>query len=327
MRRYSRQLTMTAVLLVAVAGGATWLLWPKNSGGNESGKGGGDRGGPAGQGGVKGTPSPLQTNVDAEKVCKEGLDLVRQDKLIAARGKLSEAFFSGKLSDKQQSKIIPVMTELAEKTLLSGACYDHDPYVLRLTVAKGQTLEGLTKKWQLRVPWRMIVKINDDVASAKSVRVGQGVTAIQGPFHAIVSNSRFTMDVYLQREKLPKVFVKRFTVGVGGKKDPTPEGTWFVTLGKKQEKTPWFPSASSPITGMIRWNEPGYPLGKKGYWIALTGRDEKIKHVTGIGIHGTNDLTSIGKAQSIGCIRMRDEDIEWTFAMLYEKWSTVTVQP
>ena len=219
------------------------------------------------------------------------------------------------------------MTKLADKTLLSGACYDYDPYVVRLTVAKGQTLEGLTKKLDLRVPWRMIVQINDDVTSAKSVRAGQGVTAIQGPFHAIVSNSRFTMDVYLQRDDLPKVFVKRFTVGVGGEKNPTPEGTWSVTKGKKQEKTPWFPPSSSPIKRMIRWGEPNYPFGKKGYWIALTGKDQKIKHITGIGIHGTHDPTSIGKAQSIGCIRMRDADIEWVFAMLYETWSTVLVTP
>ena len=78
---------------------------------------------------------------------------------------------------------------------------------------------------------------------------------------------------------------------------------------------------------MIRWGQPGYPFGKKGYWIALTGKEEKIRHIRGIGIHGTNDPTSVGKAQSIGCIRMRDADIEWVFAMLHETVSTVQIAP
>jgi lipoprotein-anchoring transpeptidase ErfK/SrfK len=45
-----------------------------------------------------------------------------------------------------------------------------------------------------------------------------------------------------------------------------------------------------------------------------------------LGIHGTNDPTSIGKRVSQGCIRMRNEDVEALFEILPEG-ATVTVQP
>ena len=42
-------------------------------------------------------------------------------------------------------------------------------------------------------------------------------------------------------------------------------------------------------------------------------------------MHDTNDQSSVGKAVSLGCIRLADGDIDLLFAMLYEKWSTVTI--
>ena len=38
-------------------------------------------------------------------------------------------------------------------------------------------------------------------------------------------------------------------------------------------------------------------------------------------------MTQPGKASSMGCIRLADDDIEMLFAMLYEYWSKVTILP
>ncbi|MCJ7777874.1 MAG: L,D-transpeptidase, partial [Sedimentisphaerales bacterium] len=70
-----------------------------------------------------------------------------------------------------------------------------------------------------------------------------------------------------------------------------------------------------------------YPLGKEGFWISLVGTDANTIAANGYGIHGTNDPNSIGKASSLGCIRLADADIDLVFNLLYEEWSTVQVVP
>ena len=48
-------------------------------------------------------------------------------------------------------------------------------------------------------------------------------------------------------------------------------------------------------------------------------------HAMLMGIHGTIDPNSIGKQESLGCIRMRNEDVAIVFEMLVDSKSTVTV--
>ena len=55
--------------------------------------------------------------------------------------------------------------------------------------------------------------------------------------------------------------------------------------------------------------------------------DDATRRFDGYGIHGTNDPASIGKAASLGCVRLSDPDIDFVYSLLYEKWSTVEVRP
>jgi len=50
----------------------------------------------------------------------------------------------------------------------------------------------------------------------------------------------------------------------------------------------------------------GNPNGLGAAWIGLSGNG-----TNGIGIHGTNDPTSIGTFASDGCVRMRNKDALW----------------
>ena len=122
--------------------------------------------------------------------------------------------------------------------------------------------------------------------------------------------------------------MRRLRVGTG-KDGSTPVGMWQVSLGRKMKYADWTPPPSSHLRPKrIRWGEPGYPLGRMGYWLGLEGtQGNPYTAEHGFGIHGTHDTSSIGKASSMGCIRLTDKDIEHVYAMLYPKWSKVAIRP
>ena len=71
---------------------------------------------------------------------------------------------------------------------------------------------------------------------------------------------------------------------------------------------------------------PDWPVYLSSHGLEGTqGNPYTAEH--GFGIHGTHDASSIGKASSMGCIRLTDKDIEHVYAMLYPKWSKVAVRP
>jgi lipoprotein-anchoring transpeptidase ErfK/SrfK len=66
---------------------------------------------------------------------------------------------------------------------------------------------------------------------------------------------------------------------------------------------------------VIDGDDPQNPLGPR--WLDLGNS---------YGIHGTIDPASIGKAESRGCIRMRNQDVKEVFDML-GVGSEVTIRP
>ena len=248
-------------------------------------------------------------------------------KLIEARSVLSAAYFSGTLTAPQEAKAREALTKLAEQTIFSPIVYEGDPYAISYMLNPGEVLDKVERKLELHVPTQLVLKINN-ISDASRIRAGQKIKMIQGPFHAIVDKSDFTLDIYLQREGLEKIFVKRFAIGLG-KDGSTPTGMWHVAKGRKNLKPVYYPTADSPNhdKGPIAYGAPGYVFGTKGMWIGLEGLEASNKTLDNYGIHSTNHPESIGKAESEGCIRMVDDDIEWVFSLLYEVWSTVQIKP
>ena len=266
-------------------------------------------------------PPPLPEDVTVQR----GLQLMESGKLLEARRVLSGLLLSGRLNETQAEQARTAATRLAEETLLSPQFYEGDPYAFQYTFVSGDTLNRVEREMKLHVPAQLILRVNG-IAQGSAIRAGQSVKMIQGPFHAVVSKGNFTLDVYLQREGMEKVFIKRMRVGLGAD-GSTPVGAWKVGLGKKMINATWFPPASSPVHQALRPGDPNYPLGKSGYWIGLVGTDPNTSSCEGYGLHGTNDPNSIGRAVSLGCIRLADPDIELVFSVLYEEWSTVQVVP
>ena len=101
-------------------------------------------------------------------------------------------------------------------------------------------------------------------------------------------------------------FFKRYRVGTG-RFDRTPTGT-FAVADRIMEPVWWRPDGKT-----ILYGDKENILGTR--WLALqaTGTTEAIK---GYGIHGTWDDSSIGKAESSGCIRLKNADVEELFVLV-----------
>jgi lipoprotein-anchoring transpeptidase ErfK/SrfK len=92
-----------------------------------------------------------------------------------------------------------------------------------------------------------------------------------------------------------KRIVKVYDVAVGKSSTPSPHGAFRVV--NRVPNPTWY--SPGKVVGPGKQN----PLGTR--WIGL--------NVKGYGIHGTNVPSSIGKAASHGCVRMRQHDIEELF--------------
>jgi hypothetical protein len=110
--------------------------------------------------------------------------------------------------------------------------------------------------------------------------------------------------VSIPDRKLALVFegrtVKVYSIAVGAAQSPSPEGE-FKVINRIENPTYYKP-------GTVIEPGPENPLGTR--WIGLNRK--------GYGIHGTNVPSSIGKAASHGCIRMRQQDLEELFTVLRE---------
>ncbi len=92
--------------------------------------------------------------------------------------------------------------------------------------------------------------------------------------------------------------VKTYKVAVGADKTPSPSGIFTVI---NQAKDPVYIHEGKVIAP-----GKGNPVGTR--WLGLS--------IKGYGIHGTNIPSSIGKAASHGCIRMKQKDIEELYALI-----------
>lgn len=98
-----------------------------------------------------------------------------------------------------------------------------------------------------------------------------------------------------------------YPIAVGARSTPSPDGDFVIV---NHAKDPTYRHGDMEM-------EPGKdnPLGSR--WMGL--------NLKGYGIHGTNVQSSIGKASSHGCFRMRKRDVEELYSLV-EIGDTVTVR-
>ncbi len=242
----------------------------------------------------------------------QAMELLNQPtpKIIEARDRLNEllpmaqgqelVFIKGKLA------------ELSDKWLFSKLVYPEDKLTASYKVAPGDMLSTIGKK--RNVPYEILMQINN-MAKPEALQSGVAIKVINGPFHARVYRSTFTMDLYLQN-----TYVKSFSVGLGKQGMETPTGRWRVKEGGKLIQPIW----TDPVSGKTYHPEdPDYPLGSR--WIALEGIEGNAVGKKGFAIHGTKNPEQIGTPGSQGCIRLHNGNAILVYNLMMPGQSLVDV--
>ncbi len=238
--------------------------------------------------------------------------------LIGARSLLNSALLSGSLSPSDIDSVKKQMAEINQTLVFSPKQFPNDPLGGVYTVKSGDRLAAIGNAHQ--IPFELLLPLNR-MTNAKMLKYGQTLKVINGPFHVVVSKSKFTMDVYLGSPGgADSTYITTFPVGLGTD-NSTPTGTW--TIKNKVTHPAYFPPAEHPGPTLMP-DDPKNPLGP--YWMGLEGTDGQAVGQRSYGIHGTIDPTSIGKQSSMGCIRMKNEDVELVYKLLVQGKSIVIVK-
>ena len=262
------------------------------------------------------TPIPListrSTNLN------EGLALLDKGQIVEARHQLSESLRSGTLTESEIAQARGVLTDLSDRLVFSPFITDGDPYSIEYIIRKGDTLSAIVQKMGLQIDWRFIQRVNK-IGLASSIRPGQNLKLITGPFHAIVDKKAFRIDLFLG-DGDAQVFVCSYRVGLG-EFNSTPVGLFKVRRNSKLLNPMWVNPRTAEIFSS---DNPLNPIGER--WIGLQGMEERTKDLSGLGIHGTIEPGSIGTNASMGCVRMLEGDVKEVYEMLLEGVSTVEIR-
>ncbi len=166
-------------------------------------------------------------------------------------------------------------------------------------VQKGDSLEKIARKFGTTVD---LLIDGNDLQHPDLIKAGDRLLVTTSRFSIVISKSR--NDMILQMDGR---FFKRYAVGTG-RHGKTPSGS-FVISDKQKDPVWWRPDGKE-----IPYGDPENILGTR--WMSLRAAGD-TPPVKGYGIHGTWDESIIGKAESAGCIRMRNADVEELFKFVH----------
>lgn len=237
-----------------------------------------------------------------------GREALAQDDLIAARKAFSEALVTEK-EPQQQTILRSELTRISADTILSSRIAAGDPLTERYVIRTGDMLAKIAAS--NKITPELLAVING-IVNKHQIREGQGIKIIKGPFRAVVHKQSYTLDVFLG-----DTFVREFKVGLGAD-DSTPTGEWRVAA--KLINPTYYPPRGGII---VSADDPKNPLGER--WIGLVGIGGAAVDQQRYGVHGTSEPDSIGKNLSMGCVRLRNEDVEILYDYFVDTHSTVTI--
>ncbi|MBQ3811830.1 MAG: L,D-transpeptidase family protein, partial [Kiritimatiellae bacterium] len=233
------------------------------------------------------------SEADFKKALADAAESEKTGKLYDARDALLAAL--DKAGDDYAPALEQVLGRLATDIYFSPR---PGPDKVVYAVREGDSLARLADRYVC--PVALIMRANK-VKEAKRIQPGQTLVFPDHPKFAVtVSKSKNTLLLTLNGK-----FFKRYAVGTGANAK-TPAGTWKMV--DREEHPGWWKDGR-----MIPYGDPENILGT--HWLALEPTGDTPR-VSGYGIHGTWDNTSIGKQSSAGCVRMRNEDVEELYVLL-----------
>jgi lipoprotein-anchoring transpeptidase ErfK/SrfK len=264
-----------------------------------------------------GVPASLPNVIAANKTLAAAKALADADELLEARDAYNAALVSGKLKPDEVRATKFEISKLNETVVFNPRRFDADAFGGSFTVPSGGVLAKIAKRFDITP--ELLLRING-MADARRLQAGKSIKVVKGPLHAVVDKSDFTLDVYFGAPGGPNsTYLTTFRVGLG-KDNSTPLGKWVIKPGGKVKNPVYY---SPRGEGVIAADDPKNPLGE--YWLALQGTEGDAVNKQSYGIHGTIDPGSIGTMASMGCIRLKNEDIERVYELLIDGKSTVVV--
>lgn len=240
--------------------------------------------------------------------------------LVQARALFNKALHNPNAVRDDQERIRQKMTAINADLLFSPKVYPGDPMTETYVVKSGDNLIKITRNREVATDWRLIERING--IKGNTLRVGQKLKLVRGPFHAIVHKGDYRLDLFQGSPDVPDswMYIRSFKVGLGTG-NSTPVGNFVVKPRSKLVNPHWV----NPQTGQkFSADDPKNPIGE--YWMGIEGVGDS-KTITGYGLHGTIEPDSIGQQKSMGCVRLGDEDIKLLYEMLVEQISDVKIVP
>ena len=167
-----------------------------------------------------------------------------------------------------------------------------------MIIREGDSVKAIARKSGTTV--ELVVKGNE-LKRPDVIRPGQRLKVFTGKMAITVSKTR--NDLLLTANDR---FFKRYRVGTG-RYDKTPVGAFVIS--ERIPEPPWWRDDGR----IVPFGDKENILGTRWMAIKATNNTAEIK---GYGIHGTWDNASIGKAESAGCIRLKNEDVEELFELV-----------
>jgi len=269
-------------------------------------------------------PAPREVEdypADLQGLIRAADQKIQANDPVTARHLLNMALKSDTATEADRESLRSRITKLNADLIFSPTIYKDDPMTEVYTVQSGDSLTRIVPREGLAVETGFVARVNR-MANANSLRVGQKLKLVRGPFHAVVTKSAFRMDVFAGNpgEESDWIYIRSFTVGLG-EGDSTPVGTFIIRRNSKLINPPWINPRTRDKFGA---DDPKNPIGER--WLGLEGTGASAAYA-GYGIHGTIDPDSVGQMKSMGCVRLRTEDIEIVYDMLVEAISTVRIDP
>lgn len=252
---------------------AAWRKFPTQAGGMKAARDWADR---------------RYAEVTASATGTDGYEAVRDAYSVVLYGRI--------LTAAQEKPIVEKLNALNKFLLYSPASTMQSPTVTVHTVASGEALSTIARKYV--VPVFRLQRINK-IEDARRIRAGQKLRVITGASEVFADKSDFILTVFMDKK-----FIARYDIGIG-KDDGTPEGQFKVVT--KDWNPDWYYQGKRHPFG-----DPQNILG-----VAWLGLDAPSGSAS-IGIHGSPDGEGIGQKSSKGCIRLRNADV----AEVYD-WVTI----
>jgi LysM repeat protein len=261
------------------------------------------------------------TDLGVLSLIEAGDKALRENKLVDARASFSKALLHKDASELDRETLRGKLGTINQDLVFGSLVAQGDPLVESYKVVAGDSLEKIRRKRELATDWRLIQRVNK-IANPNSIRVGQSLKLVRGPFHAVVNKSAYRVDVFAGSPEDPAnwLFIKGYRAGLG-EGNSTPIGNYVIKKGSKLVNPPWV----NPRTGeRFDKDDPKNPIGE--FWVGWQGMGDS-KANSGYGFHGTIEPDSIGQQKSMGCVRLGSTDIAELYELLAEEVSVVRVMP